>query len=454
MKIIIVGAGEVGKHLAESLSNQSHDITLIDQRDDIATTLGDNIDATIACADGTSATALAENHVPDCELFLALTSDDNTNLIAASIAKSIGAKTSVARVHANIEREEWLFNYREHFGIDHLFSNERLAAVDLAKYLRNPQGMLIEEIGRGRIELQQITVSPSCPILNQSLSKLTLQGLRIAAIYRNQVHHIADAEDHLKARDIVTLIGQPARIAEMIALLDPETSHGNPPKVVIFGGGEYARALTETLERENAKVTILEKSKTKCERLSEVCSNVIVLHADAISLKQLREEQVGDADFFIAVSDDDEDNVIACLQVKSLAEADRLTPHCLTLIHRPDVANAVSRNRKQLGIRAVVSPRLVSNRDLLHFVETEKMSKIVQLQKDVEVIQIVIREDASVVGKKVSEINWPQGGALVALIRNQSSIMPEDEDKLLAKDTAYVILRPDAQKAFVKCLTQ
>lgn len=453
MNIIIVGAGEVGKHLAQNLSNQLHKITLIDRREDIKASLDDHLNACCITENGTSASVLAENNVANCELFLALTSDDNTNLIAASIAKSMGAQTSVARVHASIEREEWLFNYREHFGIDHLFSNERLAAVELAKYIRNPHGMITEEIARGRIQLQQIIVSQNSPMLNQTISKLNLpKGLRLAAIYRKKDHLIAKGSDHLEPKDVVTLFGESARIAEIIPMLSPETSHGDAHNVVIFGGGEYARALTETLGGE--RVRILEKSKKECDRLSELLPNATVLCTDALSLQQLQEEQVGDADFFIAVSGDDEDNVIACLQVKSLAKADRQTPHCLTLIHRPDVANAVSRNRNQLGILAVVSPRLASNRDLLRFVKTEKMSKIAELQDEVEVIQIVIREGASVIGKKIAEINLPKGGALVGLIRDQVSIIPRGEHELMAGDAVYVILKPKTQRAFVKCFTQ
>ena len=159
MNIIIIGAGEVGRHLAESLSTQLHNITLIEASQGRSDAINESLDASVLCGNGAAATTLAEANVGECDLFLALTSLDNTNLVSASIAKSLGAKKTVARVHASVEREEWLFDYRNHFGIDYLFSTERLAAVELVKFVRNPEGLVVEDIARGRIELHQYKVS-------------------------------------------------------------------------------------------------------------------------------------------------------------------------------------------------------------------------------------------------------------------------------------------------------
>ncbi|MCS1411419.1 MAG: Trk system potassium uptake protein TrkA [Verrucomicrobia subdivision 3 bacterium] len=450
MNIIIVGAGEVGKHLAQSLSTQLHNITLIDHSEDVTASLHEKLDATIVSGNGTSATVLAENNVADCDLFLAITSHDNTNLVSASIAKSMGAKTTIARVHASVERGEWLFNHREHFGIDYLFSTERLAAVELGKFVRNPEGLVIEEIARGRIELQQLVISKESDIIEKPLSSLDLpKGVRIAIIYRNKGNLIPGGGDHLEPGDLVTLFGEPVKIQELSGKLNPETNKREEKNIVIFGGGEYAMALAEMIEGPEVKVRIMERSESECKRLSNLLQDTVIINGDATSLQQLREEQVGEADFFIAVSPDDEDNVMTCLQAKSLG-----TEYCLTLIHRPDVANAVYRNRERLGILGVVSPRLASNRDLLRFVETEKFHNIAHLQADVEVIQLVIKDDACVVGKRVSDIKWPNGGSLVGLVRKQLSIVPSGDDELQAGDAVYVVVTPESQKPFVKLLTK
>lgn len=450
MNIIIVGAGEVGKHLAESLSTQLHNITVIEASEEVSEDLNESLDASVLCGNGAAATTLAEANVGECDLFLTLTSLDNTNLVSASLAKSMGAKKTVSRVHASVQREEWLFDYRSHFGIDYLFSTERLAAVELAKFVRNPEGLVVEDIARGRIELHQYKVSPDSAAVGVPISELKLpERVRIACIMRDGTNTIPGGSDTLMAGDLVTLFGEPSLLDQVIALLDPRAQRKKDIKVVIFGGGEYAFALAQMLEGASIQVRIMEKREAECRRLSGMLQDTLIINGDATSLQQLREEQVNEADFFIAVSPDDEDNVMACLQAKSLG-----TEYCLTLIHRADYADVIYRNRQRLGLLAAVSPRLATNRDLLRFMETEKYHKVSELQGGVEVIQVSLKEAARVVDQKVSEIRWPRGSALVGLLRDQMAIVPTGEDTLNADDIIYAIVTAEGRKPLVKLLTR
>jgi trk system potassium uptake protein TrkA len=450
VNIIIIGAGEVGRHLAESLSTQLHNITVIEASQGTSDSLNESLDASVLCGNGAAATTLAEANVGECDLFLALTSMDNTNLVSASIAKSLGAKKTVARVHASVQREEWLFDYRSHFGIDYLFSTERLAAVELVKFVRNPEGLVVEDIARGRIELHQYKVSADSSAVGVPISQLKMpERVRIASIMRDGVNTIPGGGDQLMPGDLVTLFGEPSQLDPVISLLDARAQRKKDLKVVIFGGGEYAFALAQMLEGASIHVRIMEKSESECQKLSSLLQDTLIINGDATSLQQLREEQVDQADFFIAVSPDDEDNVMACLQAKSLG-----TEYCLTLIHRADYADAIYRNRQRLGILAAVSPRLATNRDLLRFMETGKYNKVSELQGGVEVIQLSVKEAAKVVGQKVAEIKWPRGAALVGLLRDQMAIVPTGEDTLNAEDTVYAIVTAEGRKPLVKLLTK
>ena len=450
MNIIIIGAGEVGRHLAESLSTQLHNITVIEASQGSSEALNESLDASVLCGNGAAATTLAEANVGECDLFLALTSLDNTNLVSASIAKSLGAKKTVARVHASVQREEWLFDYRTHFGIDYLFSTERLAAVELVKFVRNPEGLVVEDIARGRIELHQYKVSADSAAVGVPISQLKMpERVRIACIMRDGVNTIPGGTDQLLPGDLVTLFGEPSQLDPVILLLDASAERKKDLKVVIFGGGEYAFALAQMLEGASIHVRIMEKSESECRNLSALLQDTLIINGDATSLQQLKEEQVDQADFFIAVSPDDEDNVMACLQAKSLG-----TEYCLTLIHRADYADAIYRNRQRLGILAAVSPRLATNRDLLRFMETGKYNKVSELQGGVEVIQLSVKEAAKVVGQKVADIKWPRGAALVGLLRDQMAIVPTGEDTLNAEDTVYAIVTSEGRKPLVKLITK
>jgi trk system potassium uptake protein TrkA len=450
VNIIIIGAGEVGRHLAESLSTQLHNITVIEASQGSSEALNESLDASVLCGNGAAATTLAEANVGECDLFLALTSLDNTNLVSASIAKSLGAKKTVARVHASVQREEWLFDYRTHFGIDYLFSTERLAAVELVKFVRNPEGLVVEDIARGRIELHQYKVSADSAAVGVPISQLKMpERVRIACIMRDGVNTIPGGTDQLLPGDLVTLFGEPSQLDPVILLLDASAERKKDLKVVIFGGGEYAFALAQMLEGASIHVRIMEKSESECRNLSALLQDTLIINGDATSLQQLKEEQVDQADFFIAVSPDDEDNVMACLQAKSLG-----TEYCLTLIHRADYADAIYRNRQRLGILAAVSPRLATNRDLLRFMETGKYNKVSELQGGVEVIQLIVKEAAKVVGQKVADIKWPRGAALVGLLRDQMAIVPTGEDTLNAEDTVYAIVTSEGRKPLVKLITK
>ena len=448
MRIVIVGAGQVGRHLAELLSKQDHSICVIEASERLASELNERLDVQVICDSGASATTLAEANVADCELFLALTSDDNINLVSASLAKAMGAPKTIARVHTRVQRDEWLFDYKSHFGIDYVFSSERLAAVELAKFVRNPERLLVEELARGRIELQQTYVAPESDFVGRSLTDLALPPrVRIGAIRREGTYLIPSAQDQIEAGDLVTLFGEPSTLSEVLPRLQPQKSQNGEASVVIFGGTEYGFALAQMLEGGDLRVRIIETDEKLCRELSNTLQETVVINGDATSLQQLREEQAGDADFFIAVTADDEDNVMACLQARNLG-----TKYCLALVHRADYADVVDRNSEKLGIMAAVSPRVATSRDLVRFVTSDKYHVMMKLDETAELIESLIVKTGPLVGKRVSEVNWPNGSGLVAILRGQQAIVPAGDDVIESGDTLYAIVSAEAKRRFVKLL--
>jgi len=450
VNIIIVGAGEVGRHLAESLSGHSHNISLIEASEKLVEELEEQLDVHCLVGSGTSVTSLAEANVAECELFLAVTSDDNTNLVAASMAKSLGAKKTIARVRLGVQQEEWLFNYKEHFNIDYLFSSERLAAVELAKFVRNPEKDFVEELARGRIELQQTFVSPHSQVVETPIRQLPFpKRVRIAFIQRFGENIIPDADELLQAGDLVTIFGEPHALKDALPLLHPEDASEGAMNIVIFGGTEYGLALAQMFEGTEFRVRIIESNRKRCEELSNLLQNSVIIHGNATSLQQLKEEQVGDADFFIAASGDDEDNVMTCLQAQTLG-----TRHCLVLIQRSDYADVISRSSEKLGILGAISPRVATSRDLLRFVTSDKFHIVMTLAGGTEIIETVIPEGGRVAGKKVSEIKFPRQSGLVAILHKEEAFVPGGDDVLNAGDTLYAIVAAKARKDMVKLITR
>ena len=353
MNIIIVGAGEIGTHIALGLAAENHSIVVVESDEKVAGDLNNRIDARVIVADGTSITVLIDAGVADCDLFMSLTSDNNINIVSASVAKKLGARKTICRVHPGIQRESLFMDYGEHFGMDYLFSSERLAAIELAKHVRNPKSSMVEEIARGYVEIQRVYVSPNSKLCGKSLMELDFPArVRVGAITRGNVTIVPSAEEILMTDDLVTLFGEPTKLHDTVLRLQNRSGKDYKTNIVIFGGGEYGFSLAQSLESWNCRIRIIESNKERCRELSDQLTNVTILNADATSIAEMKEEQIGEADFFIAATEVDEDNVMTCLQAHSLG-----TKYCLPLIHRADYADAMTGFGVKMGILAAVSPR-------------------------------------------------------------------------------------------------
>ncbi|MGJ8724040.1 MAG: Trk system potassium transporter TrkA [Roseibacillus sp.] len=446
MNIIIVGAGEIGRHLSQELS-KLHALSVIEVDSKLAEELEQTIDANVVRGDGNSVNALAQANVGDCDLFLGLTSSNNANLMSASMAKAMGVERVIARVHPGLQREEWLFDYRGHFNIDHLFSSERLTAIELAKFIRNPDSLTVEELAQGKIELQQVRVHAKSGVVGKPLREVKLpERTRIAAISREDTHTIPNADSILEAGDIATIFGEPRRLRKLAANLQKTDGGLEGLKVVIFGGGEYGFSLAQMLESWDCKVRIFEEDEARCLELADRLANTTVINVDATVLAELEDEQVGDADFFVATSTSDEDNVMTCLQANNIG-----VKNCLTIIHRADYARAIGSSGRHFGVVAAVSPREATRRDIERYLTSEKYHVVKKLGPG-QVIETRIESKSALAGKPVSEVKWPPGVVLVGRQRGLQAEVPGRDDVLEVGDILYAMVGRKSLKAFAKLL--
>lgn len=449
MNVIVLGVGTNGRFLAEEFSAQGNNVCLIESSHGIAEEAKEHLDARVVEGDGASVLVLEEAGIADCDFFVSLTSNDSTNILSASLAKALGAKKTAAKVHASLQQEQWLFDYRGKFEIDYLFSSERLAAAELAKFIRSPDAILVEEFAGGRIELQQILVETGSRADGVLIRDLGLPPrVRLGSLRRGTKHFLPAAGDTLHSGDIVTIFGMPRLLRDVLPVFQKQRKGSSPEEnVVIFGGGEYGLALAQLLENGPFRIRILEKDARRCQELSRVLKKTVLIHADATSSQNLREEQIGNAGFFVAATPDDEDNVMACLQAHDLGVA-----RCITLIHRSDYADTLSRLGERFGIFGAVSPRLATRKELLRFVSAERFHQLSRLDGDIEVVEFFVPQDSSITGKKISEVPWPQGCGLIACTRGSSTNVPAADDELLGGDMIIALLPASTRHAFGKLL--
>jgi trk system potassium uptake protein len=448
MNIIIVGAGEIGRHLAASLAKEAHRISLIEADKTLAMELEAVLDAKVIHGDGISVTNLAAADVGECELFLAMSPSVTTNMMSASIAKSMGVSKVVSRVHPSMQREEWLFDFRGHFGVDHIFSSERLTAIELAKFVRNPDSLVVEELARGRIELQQVNVSRGSEEIGKSLRNLKAPvGIRVAMITRDGTSHVPDAESTIQENDIVSIFGEPRKLRGFAERLQGKRKGDAKLRVVIFGGNEYGFSLAQMLESIDCTVRVFERDAELCATLADRLTNATIINADATVAAVLEEEQIGEADFFISTSTDDEDNVMSCLQAHTLG-----VKNCLTIIHRADYAAAISASGHHFGIRAAISPREATRREIQHFITSDSHHFLKNFD-DVDLLEMRVGKGSIAAGHMVKEIDWPKGTVLVGKLRGLHAEVPSAEDVLLGGDHIYAMVSKDARKRFLKLLS-
>lgn len=446
--IVIVGAGEIGKHIALRLSEENNFITVIESNEEVAKELGNQIDGKVIAGDGTSIESLLEADVAKADFFIALTSDNNINQVASSMAKKLGADKVFCRVHPDLQRNLWLFNPREHFDIDYIFSSERLAAAELSKSIRNPESVKVAEIAGGNVELQKVRVSPKSEARGKTLRELNFPDrVRIGGIIRNGKSIVVAPDETLIGNDEVIIFGEPKGLHDVITRLNRERRKETTPNVTIFGGGEYGFSLAETLEGWNTRVRIFEANEKLCAELEEKLEKTTVLNIDATYISDLKEENIEDVDFFVATTEMDQDNVMTCLQAQSLG-----AKKTLTLIHRADYADAITRNRERMGILEAISPREATLNDLRRELTSSGNFHRVDDFAIGDLISVTVAVGSIADGKKVKEVKWPSGCVLVALGNSIRTATPAADDDISAGNQLFALVTRRKIPKFLKLI--
>ena len=437
MKIVIVGAGEVGSQLSETLSLADHDVTVIERNETLVQAIAEQFDVRTINESGSSARALLQAGVKKCDFFLAMTSSDETNLVAASLGKALGAKTTFARVHDTTFRDNSLINHQKHFGLDHLVNPEALAAVELAKVIRNPGRVAVEDFGRGKIEVKSIDVQPGAKVVGQPLLSMKLpRNFRIGLVSRNGHTVVANANTTLQEGDNVTLFGHPDTLFESQTLFDPKSKGANRISIVLLGGSEIAISIVRLLSNPRFRIRIIESELELCRSLAEGFPNVTIVHGECKSLRVMEEEEVGSADFFVACTKDDEVNIMTCLQAKKLG-----VKHTLLAYTRSDYIEVLSTLKGPLGLDLAVSPRAAATQEVLRYIGEKPFIELESSGQETNcIIELEIHPKSKVAGKRIRDVTWPDECVIVGQEHNYIPQMPTGDDTLEAGDSIIAIV--------------
>ena len=320
MYVIIAGAGAVGGHAAEVLSAGGHNVTVIDLDADRLRLLSDTLDLRTRVGHCAHYDVLIDAGVERCDLMISATQLDEVNLLSASIAKALGAKKTIVRVHHTANFSLRGTSYAKQLGIDELICPEYLTSLAIARTVRNPGSIALEEFARGQLLMQRVPVGPGAPAAGKSLAELSLpSGARVATVERADMAVIADAATMIEENDYVTLIGETKEFDAARKLFNKEKE--KHIYTAIMGETSTAVWLCRAFRRRMFSVRIFVEDRERGEELSDKLSHVTVLEADPTDATTFIDEHMEKVDTFIAVTDEDERNILACAQAKRLGVA-------------------------------------------------------------------------------------------------------------------------------------
>lgn len=434
MNVVILGAGTVGTSIAELLCANQQNVSLVDSSRDALETAEEHLDVRTVCGSACDAITLFQAGVQSADLCLCVTNSDEVNLVGASLAKSMGAARSVARIFNPSYRDLSTLDYRRHFGIDRLLSLEHLTALELGKGIRSRRLFTVETFARGEVEVQEVEVEEDSKAVGVPLKDLKIpRGVRIGLLSNGSSTIIPGAEDVVKAQDHVTLIGTQTDSEDVKKLFEQKL----PPRlnVIIAGGGAIGYHLARLLEKGRFNVVLMEADEQRCEYLAHNLDETTVLRADATRLSEMKEARVGKADVFVAATGHDEDNIVCGVEARELG-----SERILSVVRRPDYANVL----EKLGIDIAVSPRDVMARQVLGMVEAGPiLVRTTIAGGDAEVWEVEVSNGAPITAAPLKKLVLDR--SLIAAIEREDFVhVPGAEDQLRPGDTAVVLVQKES----------
>lgn len=414
MKIVIAGAGEVGSHLAKLLSTEEQDIMLVDSNAERLAMLDANYNLMTVAGNPTSFATLREAGVSSCDLFIAVTPYESNNIVACSIAKNLGATTTVARIDSYDFMDSANAALVRHMGVDRVIYPEYLAAEEIITALRRTWVRNWFELHDGRIILAGIKLRPGAPIVGMKLKDFayTNRNFHVSAIKRNHETIIPRGDDHMEAGDILYFTTTRDHIDELIVLAG-KTEH-RIRKVLIMGGSKIAVRLVN-LGHEEFKFKIIENDLEICRRLPQKCPDCEVIHGDARDIDLLADIGIDDMDAFVALTDSSETNIFTCLTAKELGVKKTVAD--------VETIQFISQ-AENLNIGKVVNKKLLASSSIFQLLlDADSSTAKCLALADAEVAELEARPGSKITRQAVKDLTLPRELTLAGLIRDDEGML-------------------------------
>ena len=435
MKIIILGAGQVGSSLAENLTTEANDITLVDHNPDLLRALQDHLDIRTIQGEASYPEVLSSAGADDADMIIAVTDSDETNMIACQVAYTIfHTPTKIARVRAVEYLNHPQLFAQEALPIDVLISPEQLITDNIRRLIETPGALQVLDFAEGQVQLVGVRAYYGGPLVGNELRRLREHmpniDTRVAAIYRRNRAIIPEGHTVIEADDEVFFI---AAKKDIRAVMSELRRLDNPYKrIIVAGGGNIGRRVAKTLEKKY-QVKVIDHNAARTQQLSSELESTIVLYGDAADQDLLLEENIENTDVYCALTNDDEANILSSMLAKRLGAR-----KVMTLINRAAYVDLVQSG----DIDIAISPQQVTIGSLLTHVRRGDVVRVHSLRRGAaEAIEAVAHGDANsskVVGRRIEELTLPPGTTIGAIVRADKVIIAHHDTRIESED--HVIL--------------
>jgi trk system potassium uptake protein TrkA len=416
MKVMIIGAGKLGYKLADALSGNNEDVSVMDSNSDVIERISDHLDVLMIKDNGLKVDTLQEVSIDSYDLVIAVTESDETNIVICSLSKKLGCPRSIARVR-NPEYARHKEFIKSTFDIDYIINPELATAKEILRYLLKSYSFYSGDFAEGRIIMVDFNISSFPGFLGKEIKDLeNIEGLLIVAILRNGEIIIPDGSTKIIEDDIIYIIGKRNSIDQLISKSKTPLLTRNIKKAIILGGGKIGYYLAEKLTEQGIFVKIIEKDRERCQYLSEQFQKGLIICGDGTDINLLIDEDISSTDAFIGVTGYDEENLLMTLMAKQAG-----VKKVIAKTSKSSYANII----EKLGVDIALNPIDITVGDILKFIRGGKVLSVsLLLGGQAEVTEILADDNMFMVEKPIMKLGLPKGIIIGAIYHKGTVIIP------------------------------
>jgi len=447
MRIVIAGAGEVGTHLAKMLSNEQHDIVIIDPEENRLKPIDSSLDVMTFLGSATSVDLLKETLGKKTDLFIAVAHLEDTNITAAILAKRLGAVKTIARIDNREYLEPTTKEFFKSLGIDSLIYPELIAAKEVLGLLHETGTTEFMEFSGGMLSLYVQKLEENAPVVNKRLRDVTLElrssNYRAVAIKRNEETIIPRGDEYFRAGDLVFVVSTREGIKEMMKFSGKENFIAK--RIMILGGSRIGKRVAQTLQKE-CFIKLIEIDPAKCEILADELENTLVINGDGRDANLLLQEGIAQKDVFVALTGNSETNILACLLATKLG-----VKKTIAEVENVEYINLAENS----GIDTIINKKLSAASRIFRHTTNPNVTQVKCMTgTDAEVLEYRVPEGSKVINGKLRDIHFPKGAIIGGGTRDGKPFIATGDTQIETNDKVVVFTLPYALEKVSKYFLQ